>query len=166
MKKFFPIFTIVWPYITLFLIVVPQFVENDILDWMQSQLIFLQIVGIVLSVIGAIVYSKDPETLKWCRLMKLIHIPYYIAMFLLAIAIMFAFINPILIVLGLSMAFFVMISDFVLMICTSLYGLIFMFKHRKKSFYPLIVMEFIFCLDVIGACIAPSVEKRSSISNR
>ncbi|MGN0317597.1 MAG: hypothetical protein ACI4E1_06605 [Lachnospira sp.] len=163
MKKVLPIITLFWPYCSLLvLFLISNLVEEDInAEFFENIFLIMQAVFIIITVIGAIVYSKDEKALWWTRMIKLVHIPYYIFIFIVGVLFGLLCVIPVpfMIFLSSTMIIVLFVSDVILMICSSLYGIIYMIRSKHKGYIPLIIMEFFFGLDVIASVVACILQK-------
>lgn len=154
MKKIFPIITMLWPYITLLLLMLE--VEG---------FLYIELALFVINLAGAILYSNDEDCLHWNKIIKLVHIPYYVLTFIVGVLFALLTFTPVVIMIfvGPSVVLMLFISDVILMLSTSLYGLINIFRSKGSGYYIWAVLHFFFVLDVVGACAARSKEKALAI---
>ncbi len=112
---------------------------------------YFQCIMIGISIVGAFLWRKDEGALRWCRLIKLCQIPYYVVLFGLGCICAFFFLIPLpfMIVVAIGGVAIIVISNCILLACTSMYGVFYLL--RQKASFGLILRHFIFVLDVFAA---------------
>lgn len=93
----------------------------------------------------------------WNMLIKLIHIPFYLCVFLLGVLFLLVTVVPIFIFLSPVFIFFLFLTDVFLMLTSSMYGVNALLRAGRKQIvskkYVIIniILQFLFVADVISA---------------
>ncbi len=158
-KKVFPILLAIWPYT----IVVPCFVgAEELAAWFLGGFILFGTLILILNIINAFTYSGENASYElafWNMLIKLIHIPFYVAIFLMGVLLLLASVVPALIFFTPFMTMLLIIAAAILMITTSMYGInALMWEGRWGRvsivyMVGMIVMHLCFVLDMIASVI-------------
>lgn len=159
-KKVLPILFMIWPYVFLGIFFAGG-ADNEAFSELKLDIdFFLTGVVVVFNVINAVIWKSidaDDELAFWNMLIKLVHIPFYLLVFVAGVALLAASVVPGLILVTPIVIVGLMIGSFCLMITTSMYGinaLIRAVKLRKISVaYAVIhgILHFIFVADTISA---------------
>lgn len=159
-KKVLPILFMIWPYV-FFVIFFAGGADNETFSELKLDIdFFLTGVVVVFNVINAVIWKSidaDDELAFWNMLIKLVHIPFYLLVFIAGVALLAASVVPGLILVTPIVIVGLMIGSFCLMITTSMYGinaLIRAVKLRKISVaYAVIhgILHFVFVADTISA---------------
>lgn len=170
-KKVLPIFWAIWPYS----IIVLFFLQIEELQMgFLGGYIFLGFLLLVLNIINAFTYSGENagyELAFWNMLIKLIHIPFYIAIFFMGVLLLLASVVPALIFFTPFMVLCLIIASAILMIATSMYGVNALLRERRMGristvyLVGMIVMHLCFVLDTIASVIL-FVQMRTRKSKR
>ena len=120
MKKLLPIILMLWPY----MVVVLGKVENEKLSsLLTGAYILLTIVVYVANIVNAF-QCKDPRSLAiFNAVIKIAHIPFFLAIFVLGIGFLFASVVPAMILVTPFLMVILFIVDVLLMLTSSMYGI-------------------------------------------
>lgn len=159
LKKILPVLLLIWPY----LCVGPLFFDtgnnvlNSILAWTY---ISLTVVIYVLNILNACLYKGEDAYYKlafWNMVIKLVHIPFYLAVFLVGVMMLLASVVPALIFVTPIIVILLFIMDLFMMIASSVYGVNALIRAGKRGVvskqYALIngILHFFFVADVISS---------------
>lgn len=105
--------------------------------------------------------NSEKELAFWCMLIKLLHIPYYVFMFVVCIISLLLVMTPIIFMIFVApmVVISVLISDYILTIISSSYGFFAISKARKLKLITKVecviytILLCIFCTDVIVSII-------------
>ena len=149
-KKILPVVLLIWPY--LFIAVLMAGSANEAL---YSKLIWLYIamtvVVYVMNIVNACLYKGDNscyELAFFNMLIKLLHIPFYLVVFLSGAAMFLAMVVP---------ALILFVIDLLLLITTSMYGVNALIRAGKQGIvskkFALVhgILHFFFVADVISS---------------
>lgn len=160
MKKILPISFMIWPYAFLTIFFAGG-TGNELLSELKLDIdFFLTGVVVVFNIIIAVTWrgmNADYELAFWNMLIKLVHIPFYLLVFIAGVAFLAASVVPGLILITPIIIIGLMVGAFCLMITTSAYGisaLIRAVKMREISIpYAVIhgILHVIFVADTISA---------------
>lgn len=161
-KRFFPITLAVWPYLyVVLLFVFPTTYE------VLSELILWGGMALTLAIyISNIIYAcicKGEDSYYdlafWNMLIKLIHIPFYLVVFLIGVFFLFAAVVPVFTFVAPLLIFCLFLVDVFLMITSSMYGVNALIRAGRKQVvsktYVIIniILQFLFVADVISAVV-------------
>lgn len=120
MKKLLPFILMIWPY----MVAVLGKVENENLSSLLSGLyIILTVVIYVLNIINAFTYRNSRGLALYNVLIKLVHIPFYLIIFVLGLGFLFASVVPAMILVTPFLIVILFIVDVLLLLTTSMYGI-------------------------------------------
>ena len=174
MKRVAPIMLCIWPYFFCALLFFGS--KNDGSLYLMGNLLFA-VVMFICNIINVIFLLKGEYEAKklafWNMLIKLIHIPYYIIIFVIGIVLaMCSFVFfPFSIFMGPLMIISLIVSDYILMITSSMYGFSAIHRMRKAGQIKigdavlLDIMHCIFCFDVIVAIMTFGLTKKHLNNN-
>lgn len=158
-KRFFPITLAIWPY--LYVVLTLMFSSNEKLGGMffYGGMLLTPVVYISNIVYACICKGEDSyyHLAFWNMLIKLIHIPFYLGVFLLGVLLLLIAVVP---VFTLLLPFVILILILVvvfLMITSSMYGVNALIQAgmkqvvSKKYVIINIILQFLFIADVISA---------------
>lgn len=160
-KKILPVILMVWPYLAVVLLVAGS-MNGDGSYAIIGVCTGLTMVIYIMNIINACMYKGENacyELAKWNAIIKVVHIPFYICVFLLGVFFFLAtalpamlFISPVFIIL-------LWVIDVFLMITSSIYGVSALIKAKKQGMITrenMIVhgiLHFFFMADVVSALI-------------
>lgn len=162
MKKVLPILLMIWPYVFLAIFWMPSAESEAFFGLIMKVGIFLTGVVVVFNIMNAFTYRgmyADYELAYWNMLIKLVHIPFYLLIFVLGIVLLAASVVPALIFVTPILIVCLMAGTFCLMITTSIYGINALaraVKMREISVaYAVVhgILHCIFVTDTISAVI-------------
>lgn len=116
--------------------------------------------------------NSEKELAFWCMLIKLLHIPYYVFMFVVCIISLLLVMTPIIFMIFVApmVVISVLISDYILTIISSSYGFVAIAKGRKYNLITKVegiiyaIALCFFCSDVICSVVL-YVRLRKSLKN-
>lgn len=159
LKKILPITLLIWPYLCIL-----PFWAGSINESLYSPGIgiyaALTVVVYVMNIINACLYKGEDAYYRlafWGMLMKIIHIPFYLIVFLLGILFLLASVVPALVFVTPFMILMLVAIDLFLMITSSLYGMNALIRACKRrlvsKIYTVvqIILHCFFVTDVISA---------------
>lgn len=158
-NKITAIILMFWPYAFVLCTLAP---DEDITSVLLITYVILTLVVYTANIINAFLYSgkhKIKELALFNMLIKLIHIPFYILVFLLGILSLFMAVLPALILVTPIMIFILFVIDVLLMLTSSMYGISALLKARKaglitgKFMAVHIVLHCFFVTDIISSII-------------
>lgn len=172
-RKWLPLILIGWPYVCAGLLFVLLSNENQFAVIMLLLLILLTAVVYVLNIINACTYKKEGtcQLAFWNMLMKLVHIPFYLVVFIIGAMFFLSMVLPALIFVSPIVVIMLAIIDLCLMITTSLYGINALIRARgngiitTKFMVVNIIMHLFFVFDVISAVVIFAKIKRTDKKN-
>lgn len=160
-KRFFPITLALWPYLYVGLSLTFSSYEK-----LGGMILYGGMLLTLAVYIANIIYAcawKGEESYYhlafWNMLIKLIHIPFYIGVFLLGVLFLLVIVVPIFTFLSPVLIFFLFLVDVFLMITSSMYGVNALIRAGKKQIvskqYAVIniILQFFFVADVISAIV-------------
>lgn len=160
-KRFFPITLALWPY--LYVVLSFAFSSYERLGGMIFYGGMLLTLAVYISnIIYACAWKGEDSYYRlafWNMLIKLIHIPFYIGVFLLGVLFLLAIVVPAFIFLSPVLIFFLFLVDAFLMVTSSMYGVNALIRAGKKQVvskkYVIIniILQFLFVADVISAIV-------------
>ena len=162
LKKSLPITLLVWPY----LCIIPFWIESldeEVFHSVPSLIyVALTVVVYLLNIINACTYKDEEACYKlafWNMLIKLLHIPFYLCVFVLGVMFLLAAVLPVLTFITPFIVFMLFVIDLFLMITTSTYGVNALIRagHKgivsKKYAVAMSILHFFFIDDVISSII-------------
>lgn len=161
LRKIFPLILLIWPYV----LFIPILIEMDT-EQMSSTFISLYIIFTVIiyiaNIVNACVYKGQDDYYQlafWNMLLKLVHIPFYMLIFMIGLGFLMASVVPVFVFLTPMIISILFIIDLFLMVTSSMYGVNAIIHARqqnvvsKKWGSEYMILHFIFVLDVISAII-------------
>lgn len=158
-KRFFPITLAIWPY--LYVVLTLVFSSNEKLGGMifYGGMLLTPIVYVSNIVYACICKGEDSyyHLAFWNMLIKLIHIPFYLGVFLLGVLFLLVAVVPVFTLLSPFLILFLILVDVFLMITSSMYGVNALTQAgmkqvvSKKYVIINIILQFLFIADVISA---------------
>lgn len=156
-KWIWPLLLLIWPYV----LNLVNYIENENIQTIILYLyFFFTIVVYVGNIINAFRYKKDNDMYELAfinMILKIVHIPFYLSIFLIGLVFLFASVVPALVFITPMILFYLFMIDILLMITTSMYGVNVIKKAvqshvvtKKKAIIHLI-LHFIFVTDVISS---------------
>lgn len=157
-RKIFPVILMAWPYLFALLAVIPD--DGAIVYRYMIAYVILTI--IVYSFNIWIAFTEPCEDFGhrlafYDMLIKLIHIPFYIAGFVIGLILAFAMVVPALIFVSPFLIAFIFVIEMILMLTSSMYGInaaVRLLRKKaisKKTAVLHIILHLIFVTDVISA---------------
>lgn len=174
-KRFFPITLAVWPYLCVAAFIL-MFSANETLGeiFLWGGMLLTPIVYISNIIYACICKEEDSyyHLAFWNMVIKLVHIPFYLGVFLLGILLLmiavvpaFIFVSPFLIVL-------LIIVDVFLLITSSMYGVNALIRAGRKQAVSKkyvvinIILQFLFIADVISAIVLYIKVRKNTFRSR
>lgn len=154
-----PVLLIVWPYLYCVCFWIPAEAENAFGIFTLIYVI-LTVIVYGLNIWNAWSYPKDVATIRlplYNMLLKLLHIPFYIGVFVLGILSLVIMVVPALVLVSPIIIMYLVFVDCLLMITTSMYGIrsaVLLYKKGlvSKTFTVIhILLHLCFVTDVISA---------------
>ncbi|MBD5542120.1 MAG: hypothetical protein HDR00_13210 [Lachnospiraceae bacterium] len=161
-KRFFPITLAIWPYLyAVLLFGVPTTYEvlSELILWGGMLLTLILYISHI--IYACLCKGEDSyyDLAFWNMLIKLIHIPFYIIVFLVGAFFLLAAVVPIFTFVAPLLILCLFVADVFLMITSSIYGVNALIRAGKKQMvskpYVIIniILQFIFVADVISAVV-------------
>lgn len=168
-KKWLPILLAVWPYLVLLLMVVLGKEENPFYGFILQLLIAATAVIYILNIINAFTYKAENEgqLAFWDMLIKLIHIPFYLIVFVVGAVFLLAMVVPALLFVSPFLVFMLAVIDFFLMLTSSSYGIHALIRAKQSGRVSVkfavihSILHLFFVMDVISAVIVFAKLKRT-----
>ncbi len=156
-EKVFPVILTIWPYLFfLFLIVPDQTGKNHVMFLVIYTIVTIVIYGF--NIWNAFSFRGTEEKLSFCGMMvKLLHIPFYLAGFAAGILCLFVMVVPAFLLISPILILILTAAEFLLMIVSSSYGICAVLRMRKKqklstaSAAVYLITHCIFAADVISS---------------
>ena len=160
-RKWIPIILMIWPYLTAGAIFTLLATENQSAGVSIVLLGLLTIVVYVVNIVNACTYKREDAGRQafWNMLVKLVHIPFYLVMFVLGLMFLAASALPALIFVSPFIVIMCVIIDYCLMVTSSMYGINALIRARTNGLVSTkfgvfhTVLHFLFFLDMISAII-------------
>lgn len=160
-RKWLPILLMIWPYLTVALMYLVFNNENEFQSLFLLLMIILTAVVYILNIVNASTRKSEDacQLAFWDMLMKLVHIPFYMVMFVFGLLFLLTMVVPALILVSPIIVIALAVIDFCLMITTSFYGINALIRARAngivstRSMILHIIMHLFFVLDVISAIV-------------
>ncbi len=175
-KKLLCILLAVWPY--LFVVALGINSKYDIInEWLFRGYVILSVVVFAANIVSAWSDEEDCYYKSAFRgmMIKVAHIPFYLAVFCLAVVYLFMMVIP---ALGAMVPFIIyhfVLVDLFLMVTSSMYGVSVIMKAKKRGLVSTrwananIAMHFLFVIDLISAAIVyikmKSIERSRKIKS-
>lgn len=161
MKKLLPILLAVWPYLVLWMMSIFGGKEEGNHGLELLLLIVLTVVVYVTNIVNAFTYKiEDAKKLAfWDMIIKLIHIPFYLIVFIAGVALLLAMVVPALVFVSPFLVAILAIIDFFLMLTSSAYGIHALIRAKKNGGVSVkfvvvhSILHLFFVTDVISAVI-------------
>lgn len=160
--KIFPIFLAVWPYICAVLL----WFLNDISEQFQGIImktcIVMTIAIYLFNVVLACAYKAEGDDYHlafWDMVTKLIHIPFYIGIFVIGLIFLVLTVVPVFIMVSPFVIIMLVIIDFFLMLTSSSYGINAVIRAKRKgkvlTLFTVvnIILHLFFVTDIISAIV-------------
>ena len=156
-KKILPITLLVWPY----LCILPFGLGSDNEEFSAVFILLycgLTLVVYALNIINACLYKGEDACYKlafWTMLIKLVHIPFYLCVFVIGVCLLLAAVVPALLLVTPIMVFMLFLIDLLLMVTSSLYGMNALIRAARQGMvskkFAVIgsILHFFFVTDVI-----------------
>ena len=157
-RKSLPYILMIWPY--LFMVITPFSDQEELANALLLGYCCFTLVVYGANIWNAITYRYDDALKKlafWDMLIKLVHIPFYIFVFIMGVASLFAMVVPALILVSPFIIICLMVIDFLLMLTSSTYGICASVRLMKSDNIPKfamilnIVLHVFFCVDIVSA---------------
>lgn len=157
MKKILPILLMIWPYV---LILFNSLENETVASIIVSLYLILTVAVYVSNVINAFKYSGDNasyELALFNMLMKIVHIPFYLAVFGIGVLFLFASVVPALLFVTPILILSLVVIDILLLLTSSMYGINAIRKARENDLITTkfatvnTLMHFFFVTDVISS---------------
>ena len=156
MKNILPILLMVWPYLPLPICYVPG---EELRNQVFVAYLVLTVVVYIANVVNAFKLSDAKKSALFDMLLKIIHIPFYLVVFVVGVAFLCASVVPALLFVTPFLVFMLVVIDVLLMLTTSMYGINAIgraFKAKKvtgKFALVNIVLHFFFVTDIISSVV-------------
>lgn len=174
-KKCLPILLAVWPYLVTTLMLLISSDGSGFWGLAIGISIVLTTLVYVLNIVNACTYkdeNADSQLAFWNMLIKLIHIPFYLILFIIGVLLLCAMVVPALIFVTPIIDVVLVIISFFLMITSSVYGISAVLRAKRKGKVSItfvvvnIILHLFFVADVISAIVVfVKVKKRSKSEN-
>ncbi|MBQ8626977.1 MAG: hypothetical protein IJ419_12510 [Agathobacter sp.] len=152
---------LIWPYTLFVLAFIPEKVYNDTVNAMS--IFLLGMCGLcILSVVNAIFYKGEDISYKlafWSMVIKLVHIPFYVFIFICGIMMLPASLLTILVVVAWAVYLMLFVIDYIFLLSSSAYTIKAIWTAKKQgkvrgvTAIVLTFFSFIFVTDIICAII-------------
>lgn len=149
-KQLIPISLVLMPYLILLLIIFSE--EILLAISLTLGIIVITIANFIYAIIYPKISNNVSDSLKWCMIIKLMHIPFYILLFVIGVASWLSFFL-------LPVAVIAFLIDCFVLITSSIYGVtgtIKLIKENQLSIgkgFLAIIGYFIFIIDLVTAVI-------------
>ena len=161
MKKLLPLLLAVWPYLVLWLMSIFGGKEEGNHGLELLLLIALTAVVYIANIVSAFTYKiEDARKLAfWDMVIKLIHIPFYLIVFIAGVALLLAMVVPALVFVSPFLVAILAVIDFFLMLTSSAYGIHALIRAKKNGCVSVkfvvvhSILHLFFVTDVISAVI-------------
>lgn len=163
MKRLLPGLLIIWPYL---IIVINQFDEASAA--LASIYTFSTMIIYILNIINSFQYKDYKALVLFNLILKIAHIPFYLAVFMIGILFMMSIAVPAIGAIAPFVIMYLFIIDSLLMITTSMYGInaIKILRKNKQitktTAFINILMHLFFITDVISAIMISSKVRKYS----
>ena len=161
MKKLLPLLLGAWPYLVLWMMSIFGGKEEGNHGLELLLLIALTVVVYVTNIVNAFTYKiEDAKKLAfWDMVIKLIHIPFYLIVFIAGVALLMAMVVPALVFVSPFLVAILAVIDFFLMLTSSAYGIHALIRAKKNGVVSVkfvmvhSILHLFFVTDVISAVI-------------
>ena len=161
MKKLLPILLAVWPYLVLWMMSIFGGKEEGNHGLELLLLIMLTAVVYIVNIVNAFTYKvEDAKKLAfWNMVIKLIHIPFYLIVFIAGVALLLAMVVPALVFVSPFLVAILAVIDFFLMLTSSAYGIHALIRAKKNDCVSVkfvvvhSILHLFFVTDVISAIV-------------
>ena len=161
MKKLLPLLLAVWPYMVLWLMSIFGGKEEGNHGFELLLLIALTAVVYIANIVSAFTYKiEDAKKLAfWDMVIKLIHIPFYLIVFIAGVALLLAMVVPALVFVSPFLVAILAVIDFFLMLTSSVYGIHALIRAKKNDCVSVkfvvvhSILHLFFVTDVISAIV-------------
>ena len=160
----------VWPYLFALYAMLPDGLGENIYTVLLLAYIFLTILVYVLNIRNAFTYNENDAALKlafYDMIIKLIHIPFYLCVFVVGVVCILAMVVPALIFVSPMIVMILFLIDCFLLLTSSMYGISAAIKSSregiisKKAALLHGIFHCIFVTDIISAIVLYREIKRS-----
>lgn len=134
--KYFAVVLMVWPYLGLVLLSILDKMDPESYGNVFAVYVILTIVVYVMNIANACTCrgaGADYQLAFWDMLIKLIHIPFYILVFLTGVLLLFAMVVPALIFISPIMVTILAVIDYLLLLTSSAYDINAVARAKKKG---------------------------------
>lgn len=161
LKRLFPILLLIWPYTCVFFFALGT-EEEELFGPVMAIYMVLTAAVYLLNIINVFLDKEEDACYRlvfWDMLTKLMHIPFYLIVFLLGILLLLTIVVPALVFVTPIMVGMLVIVDGLLMATTSVYGIGGIIRAWKKGLVTKtfavvhMIMHCFFVTDVISAII-------------
>lgn len=159
MRKICPIVLMIWPYLFVLIALLPEG-QTKLMEFFITAYFLLTILIYAFNIWNACTYPYEEAVRKlsaYDMVIKLIHIPFYIVVFLAGVLFVLAMVVPALIFFSPMVVLCLVVIDFLLMITSSVYGINAAIRMVKKGMMSKggcvlhILLHLIFVTDIISA---------------
>lgn len=174
-KKILPVALLLWPYL-FFVLLLAGGGEEAFLSVFVRVYIALTAVVYLLNIVNACLDKGENAGYRlafWNMLMKLLHIPFYLLVFLMGILLFVSMVVPAMIFLSPMMIAVLFVIDLLLMVTSSMYGVNALLRGVKQGTvskkYAIVhgVLHFFFVADVLSAvCVFVRMKKQKTARER
>lgn len=157
-KKILPVILMIWPYLIALAAVLPD--ELGAVQRFFAAYAILTVAVYGLNIWNAFAWPYEDYGCRpafYDMLIKLVHIPFYIGVFMMGLLLAFAMVVPALIFVSPILISFMAVIDFGLMLTSSMYGVSAIIRLlrknaiSKKSAFLHIILHLFFVTDVISS---------------
>lgn len=161
LRKILPMILLIWPYILFIPIMIEMNTEQMKSTFISLYIIFTVIIYIA-NIVNACVYEGQDDYYQlafWDMIIKLIHIPFYILIFMIGLGFLMASVVPVFVFLTPMIISILLIIDLFLMVTSSMYGVNAIIHARQQNVVSkrwgsgYMILHFIFVLDMMSAII-------------
>ena len=176
-RKILPVVLLVWPYLFFIGFMIGQDNETLFSAFFLSYLVMTAVVYLM-NIVNAWMYKGEDDCYRLAlfdMLIKLLHIPFYLLVFLTGVLMFMVMVVPALVFVSPFIIFMLFVVDLFLMITSSMYGVSALVKAARQGKvskkYAVLhgILHFLFVTDVISAIcvfVKMSVVRRKEKSNR
>lgn len=156
--KFFAVTLMLWPYLGIALLYLPE----DAAPYLFFSLYLLLTVAVYgINIVNACRWKGEAERLAfWNMLIKLVHIPFHLLLFLVGLILILAMVVPALVFVSPILVMIFSIISWLLVLTSSVYGINAIVRGRQigalstKTAILLGILHLLFLADVIASIIA------------
>lgn len=159
-RKILPVILMVWPYLYFVTTVFFDKIGEEVYTPISNIYFALTLVVYILNIWNAFTYPREEmgkELAFYDMVAKLVHIPFYLCVFILGIILVLAMVVPGMVFVSPIVITILAVIDFFLMVTSSMYGINAAFKLSKNGILTTStavlysVLHLIFVADVISA---------------